>query len=160
MAETLTPDVTLTERELETWRRFLRAHAYITRRLDADLHAAHDMTLSDYEVLLHLSRAPDRKMRMSELAAQVLLTRSGMTRLVQGLEKGGLVERVSCPMDGRGSYAQLTDAGRAQLEIAAATHLQGVRELFVAAMTAEKLDELGDLLGVLPGSDGPPDACG
>src|SRR6266511_3428068 len=94
--------------ELDAWRRFLRAHSAITRQLDADLIASHDLTLNDYEVLLHLSQAEHRRLRMSELADRVLLTRSGVTRLVDGLVRSGWVERVSCPSDARGSFAAVT----------------------------------------------------
>jgi len=150
----------LTDTQLLAWRRFLRAHSFITRRLDADLNAAHQLTLTDYEVLLHLNEAPDRKMRMSELADSVLLTRSGMTRLVQGLEETGLVERTTCSSDARGSFARLTEPGIEMLQAAAATHLDGVRELFAAPIPGDRIEDLAALLGALPGADeGGPASC-
>ena len=96
---------------LDAWRSYLQSHASIVRALDADLVAQHGMTTRDYEVLLYLSQAPDRKLPMSALAESTMLTRSGITRLVDGLVDGGLIERVACPNDARVSYAQLTDAG-------------------------------------------------
>ena len=140
------------EEELEAWRRFLRAHASITRRLDADLTCSHRLTLSQYEVLLHLNRASGRQMRMSEIADNVLLTRSGISRLINSLVEAGLVERVSCSADARGAYACLTRAGAAKLHEAARTHLEGVRELYLGHFSKNELRQLGDLLGLLPGA--------
>ena len=97
---------------LDSWVSFLRAHAAITRQLNADLLNAHGLTLSDYDVLVQLAQAPGRRLRPVELARAVLLTRSGVTRLVHGLEHAGLVERVPSPDDGRGHLVQLTAAGR------------------------------------------------
>src|SRR3989442_15700647 len=83
----------------EAWKRFLRAHSALTRQMDADLIVSHGLTLSDYEVLLRLSQAPDRRMRRVDLAEGVLLTQSGITRLLAGLEQAGWVERASCETD-------------------------------------------------------------
>ena len=140
--------------ELEAWRGFLRSHAAIVRRLDADLVATHGLTLNDYEVLLYLAQAPERRLRMSELAGRVLLTRSGVARLVDGLERSRLVRRRACEADGRGSYAELTGQGRATLRAAAATHVAGVRELFVEHYSQDELETLAMLLGRLPGGEG------
>jgi DNA-binding MarR family transcriptional regulator len=148
--ERLVPDAE--EAELEAWRRFLGAHASITRRLDADLTRSHRLTLTQYEVLLHLARAPDSRMRMSELAERALLTRSGISRLVSGLEQAGLVKRVSCPGDARGAYACLTGGGRAKVREAASTHLEGVRQLYLLRFSKRDLKKLEALLGALPGS--------
>jgi DNA-binding MarR family transcriptional regulator len=139
--------------KLEAWRLFLRSHSTITRRLDADLIAAHGLTLHDYEVLLHLDAAPDGTLRPSELTDRVLLTRSGVTRLLSGLEETGLVRRESCPSDRRVIYAVLTDEGRAKLREARPTHLRGVGELFVERFGDEQLDTLAELLSRLPGSE-------
>src|SRR5215218_151912 len=117
---------------LEAWVSFLRAHAAITRALNADLLNEHGLTLNDYEVLLHLSRADGGMMRRVDLAESVLLTASGITRLLDGLERAGLVEKASCAKDGRVSYAKLTDAGRGKLYEAGSTHLAGVEELFTS----------------------------
>src|SRR3712207_1239062 len=121
----------LTERELGAWRGLLRAHAMLVKRLDAELESAHGLALTSYEVLLHLSHADGRRMRMCDVADSVLLSRSGLTRMIDRLERDGLVERVSCPDDARGAYARLTDAGRRKLEQAGATHLAGVRAHFL-----------------------------
>jgi DNA-binding MarR family transcriptional regulator len=131
------------------WLGFLRAHAALTRKMDANLQAAHDLTINDYEVLLALARAPDRRMRRVDLAGQVLLTQSGITRLLQGLERAGLVERADCPTDGRVVYAQLTDDGYERLREASRTHLDDIRSLFAARFSSDELNTLDDLLGRL-----------
>ena len=131
---------------LETWASFLRAHATLTRRLNADLVAAHGLTLNDYEVLLFLAHAPDRALRRVDLAEQVLLTQSGITRLLEGLEAQGLVRKERCREDGRVVYAKLTDAGYERLREAAKTHVAGIDELFTSRFSEEELDLLGRLL--------------
>ena len=134
----------LTERELGAWRGLLRTHAMLVKRLDAELEAEHGLPLTSYEVLLHLADAPERKMRMCDVADSVLLSRSGLTRLVDRLERDGFVERVSCADDARGAYAQLTDAGKAKLAEARGTHLDGVREHFLRHFSEDELELLGD----------------
>ena len=129
------------------WPRFVRAHAAIMGTMDAHLQAAHGLTVNDYEVLLALARAPERRMRRVDLAGQVLLTQSGITRLLQGLERAGLVERASCDTDRRVVYACLTDDGHARLREASRTHLDDIRSLFVARFSEEQLDQLDMLLG-------------
>src|SRR3954449_3359249 len=119
------------ETEIRTWIRFLATHSAITRELEARLMGAHGLTLSDYDVLVQLARAPERKLRNIDLAKAVVLTRSGVTRLVDGLEKDRLVARSSCPSDKRGTFVALTDVGLARLREAAATQVEGVRELFI-----------------------------
>jgi len=143
------PTEILTDK-LEAWRLFLRSHSTITRRLDADLIAAHGLTLRDYEVLIYLSWAPEGRMRPSDLTDMVILTRSGVTRLLAGLEEAGLVRRDTCPEDRRVIYATLTEEGRAKLNAARPTHLQGVGELFTDRFDDEELDLLRRLLGHLP----------
>lgn len=128
--------------DLAAWRGFLRVHAALTRELDAELAAAHGIPLSSYEVLLHLSDQPNGWMRMSELAESVLLSRSGLTRLVDRLEREGLVRREACPSDARGQNAVVTDAGRELLGTARRTHLAGVRERFLARFSAGELAQL------------------
>lgn len=142
----------LEEAELAAWRSFLRSHASIVRSLDADLVAEHSLTLNDYEVLLYLAQAPGGRLRMSDLAQRVLLTRSGVTRLVDGLERAGFVRRAACPGDARVSYAELTEDGRSALRCAAETHVRGVRELFGERFSAAELTALAELLGRLPGA--------
>lgn len=136
--------------KLAAWRLFLRSHSTITRRLDADLIAAHGLTLHDYEVLIHLAAASGGRMRPSDLTDSVILTRSGVTRLLAGLEEAGFVRRESCPSDRRVIYAVLTEEGRAKLREARPTHLRGVGELFVERFDDEQLDTLNRLLGRLP----------
>jgi DNA-binding MarR family transcriptional regulator len=139
------------ESEVRTWIRFLTTHAAITRELEARLMGAHGLTLSDYDVLVQLARSPERKLRNIELAKAVVLTRSGVTRLVDGLERDGLVHRSSCPSDKRGSFVQITDTGVERLREAASTHLDAVRELFLAPLGDNGRAEMDALLGALPG---------
>ncbi len=137
---------------LEAWRSYLQSHASILRELDAELVAEHGMTSRDYEVLLYLAQADDRRLPMSALADQTMLTRSGITRLIDGLVGCGLIERVSCAKDARVSYAQLTDAGFDKLRDAGYTHVAGIRRLFLEHFTPEEIDTLAALLSRLPGS--------
>ena len=138
---------------LQSWVRFLRAHAAITRELSAELEREHGLTINDYEVLLHLSRAPDRMMRRVDLAESVILTASGITRLLDGLEADGFVCKARCATDGRVSYAKLTDAGVEKLERAGRTHLAGVRRLYLDRYDEDERAVLAELLGRLPGTD-------
>ena len=142
--------VSLTRNRLEAWVSFLRAHAAITRQLNADLLNAHGLTLSDYEVLLPLAGGEHEMMRRVDLAESVILTASGITRLLDGLERAGFVEKASCSSDARVSYAKLTDAGRRKLDEAAETHLAGIEELFTGRFGASELDTLAELLARLP----------
>jgi DNA-binding MarR family transcriptional regulator len=134
----------LTALELGAWREFLHAHAVLTRELDEELRRASGLPLSSYDVLVNLESAPARQMRMSELADAVLLSRSGLTRLVERLEREGLLERADCPSDARGSLAVLTDAGMARLAQARKTHLRGVRRRFLERFSDAELEQLGD----------------
>jgi DNA-binding MarR family transcriptional regulator len=141
----------LSDRQLQVWTRFLQAHSAISRELERDLVGEHGLTLSDYDVLVQLAKAPQRRLRPVELSRAVLLTRGGVTRLVQGLERAGLVDRIDCPHDRRGSYVRLTDEGRERLRRAARTHLRGVRELFATRFGEQELDTLGALLERMSG---------
>jgi len=134
----------LSDRELRAWRGMLRVHAALTRALDADLEAEHGLPLSSYEVLLHLAAADGQRMRMSDLAQAVALSRSGLTRLVDRMEREGQLARASCPSDARGSYAMLTDGGRDKLAAASLTHLSGVRMRFLDHLSDAEQDALGD----------------
>ena len=124
------------------WGGFLRAHGTLVRRLDDDLRATHGLTLSSYEVLLFLAWSPGRRMRMGELAGRVLITLSGVTRLIGRLEREGLVRRERSSEDGRGHYAVLTEAGLLRLREAHPTHLAGVRQLFLQHFNEEELQTL------------------
>ena len=124
----------------------LRAHAAITRDLNTQLTLEHGLTLSDFEVLLRLSRAPDRRMRRVDLADQVLLSASGVTRLLDGLERHELVERAACASDRRVVYAVLTDAGLERLRTAAESHFGQIDAIYNARFDARELAELTDLL--------------
>lgn len=128
--------------ELAAWRAFLRAHAVITRALEAELVAEQRLSLAAYDVLVQLAEAPQRRLRMTELADAVLLSRSGITRLVDRLEKTGLVARCRVESDGRGVAAQLTPAGLARLRAASRTHLAGVTRHFAARLHVEDLAAL------------------
>ena len=144
---------------LDAWSGFLRAHAGITRRLNADLLAEHGLTLNDYEVLLHLARAPDRRLRRVDLVERLILTPSGITRLLDGLERAGYVTKAACASDGRVSYAVLSDAGYEKLRDAAVTHIAGVRARFVDRFGDEELETLASLLARLPLADGESAEC-
>ena len=139
--------------ELGAWRGMLRVHAALLRALDAELDAAHDLPLTSYDVLIYLKDPPGKRLRMAELADSVLLSRSGVTRLVDRLERERLLVRDTCVDDGRGLYAVLTAKGEELLERARPTHLEGVRERFLRHFAEEELETLaGFWERVLPGS--------
>ena len=135
---------TLSPAELGAWRGFLRVHSALIHELDRELEEAHGLPLTHYEVLLHLESAPGHRLRMAELAASVLLSQSGITRLVDRLERGGLVTREPCPEDGRGLLAALTPEGLRRLQAARPTHLAGVRRRFLAHFDERELRGLAD----------------
>ncbi len=137
---------------LEAWRGYLRSHATILRELDAEMIAAHGLTTRDYEVLLLLGQAPDRRLAMSALADSTMLTRSGITRLVDGLVRAGLIERVACPNDARVCHATLTPAGLRKLRRAGELHAAGIERLFLAHFSGSELEQLAELLSRLPGA--------
>jgi DNA-binding MarR family transcriptional regulator len=136
-------DAALNDRELRAWRGMLRAHAALTKALDAQLEGAHGLPLTSYEVLMYLADAEDQRMRMCDLATSVIISRSGLTRLVDRLEREGLIERVSCSTDARGAFAKLTPAGREQLAAARATHIAGVRAMYLDHFSPEEQETLG-----------------
>jgi DNA-binding MarR family transcriptional regulator len=135
---------------ITAWVTFLRAHAAITRELSAQLQRGHGLTLNDYEVLVHLARAEGGRMRRVDLADSVILTASGITRLLDGLERSGFVCKETCASDRRVSYAKLTPAGAAKLREAGESHLADVDELFLARYSGSELTTLGELLARLP----------
>jgi DNA-binding MarR family transcriptional regulator len=149
------PAVQLSATELGAWRGMLRVHSALVKQLDAELSSSHKLPLSSYEVLLNLEAAPGKKRRMAELADSVLLSRSGMTRLVDRLEKDGLLRRDTCTDDGRGAYAVLTDKGAAALAEARRTHLDGVRDKFLKQFDEGELRVLAEYWErVVPGASG------
>jgi DNA-binding MarR family transcriptional regulator len=140
------------------WVAYLRGHSALTRELNAELVAQHGLTLSDYEVLLRLSQAEERAMRRVDLAHGVLLTASGITRLLDGLERSGFVTRRTCDSDARVSYAVLTDEGHEKLREASRTHVDGIARVFAAHFSDEELGTLAELLSRLD-ADGPDGSC-
>jgi DNA-binding MarR family transcriptional regulator len=137
--------VLLSREELGAWRGLLRVHSRLTKALDADLARAHGIPLSSYEVLLFLADAPDGRLRMAELADGVLLSRSGLTRLVDRMERDGLLRRERCEDDARGYHALITDKGRELFGHARRTHLDGVRERFLSHLSPDELRTLARL---------------
>lgn len=136
---------------LDDWRTFLRAHALLSRRLDDELRAEHGVSLAEYDALVQLASAPGRRLRMNQLADRVLLSRSGITRLVDRLVADGFVCRTQCSSDARGAEAVLTDAGIDRLRTASTTHLRGVERYFLEPLSTDQLTGLGRSLGVLVG---------
>lgn len=132
------------------WVRFLRAHAALTRELSSRLEAVHELTLSDFDVLVQLYYADGRRMRRIDLARSVLLTASGITRLLDGLESAGLVAKDRCDSDARVTYAVLTKAGVKKIEEARDSHLADIEELFGSRFSPEEREQLAELLGRLP----------
>jgi DNA-binding MarR family transcriptional regulator len=151
----------LSTAELGAWRGLLRVHSALIRDLDAQLEREHELPLTSYEVLLTLAGCPESRMRMSELADSVLLSRSGCTRLVDRLEREGLVTRGECAGDARGAYAVLTEAGLERFRAARITHLEGVRERFTSRFSEEELARMATLWDrVVPGASGIEPPCG
>ena len=131
--------------EQRAWGGFLRAHARLVRALDEELREAHGMPLGTFDVLIQLSRAPDSRLRMRDLADAIVLSRSGLTRLVDRLVRDGLVRREKCGDDARGAWAVLTPKGRRALEEATPTHLDGVRRRFLSGLDEDDHTRLGDI---------------
>jgi DNA-binding MarR family transcriptional regulator len=143
---------------LAAWVGLLRLHSGATRQVSAELVREHGLTLNDFEVLLHLSRADGGRLRRVDLVERVLLTPSGITRLLDGLEAAGLVERAECPSDRRAVYAVLTPAGRDRVEAAFVAHAAAVERLFEDRLDEDELAALGTLLERLNGTAEPCDA--
>ena len=145
----MTEPLTRHDPRLATWAAFLRAHARVVRELERELQAEQRMALTDYDVLVQLAAADDRRLRMSELADRLLLSRSGVTRLVDRLVAQGLVTREICDTDRRGQWAALTDAGLDRLRAASPTHLRGVGEHFLDRMSPDELASMQAILARL-----------
>ena len=139
---------------MDAFARLLRAHAATTRALSADLVAEHGLTINDYEALLYLSRAEGRRLKRVDLAGRLLLTASGVTRLLEGLERAGYVKKDACAADQRVTYAVLTEAGQRKLEEASRAHLAAIEELFGSVLDDGEIATLAELLGRLPGAAG------
>ena len=133
---------TLSPPELAAWRGFLRAHALLVRELDCELEEAHGLPLISYELLVRLEQAPDHRMRMRDLAAELMLSRSGLTRLVDRLVRDGLIKRSTCSADARGAFAVLTSKGMRALQVARPAHLGGVRRRFLDHFDEDELATL------------------
>lgn len=138
---------------IEAFVRLVRANAAVTRQLSAQLSADHGLNLSAYEALLSLARAPDSRLRRVDLANGLLLTAGGVTRLLDGLERDGLIGREECASDRRVSYAVLTEAGRNKLREASKSHTRQIRELVGGPYDEDELAQLVALLNRLPGVD-------
>ncbi|MEU4507915.1 MarR family transcriptional regulator [Nonomuraea wenchangensis] len=149
---TLLRDEGLTAEELAVWRTLQRAQVRITRRLEAELLVAHDLPLASYEVLMQLAEADERRLRMNDLADRVLLSRSGLTRLIDRLQRDGLVTREACPDDARGLFAVLTDAGAGRLGEATPTYLRGIRSQFLDMLGSGEIGQIRAMLGRLDGA--------
>jgi DNA-binding MarR family transcriptional regulator len=137
----------------------LRAHSALTRELNADLVNRHGLTINDYEVLLHLARAEGRQLRRVDLADRLILTASGITRLLDGLERAGYVEKGRCESDARVTYAVLTSSGLDKLREASHTHVGGIRTAFELRYSEEELATLAELLLRLPLAGEPAESC-
>jgi DNA-binding MarR family transcriptional regulator len=145
---------------VDAFARLLRAHAALTRELNAGLLTDHGLSITDYQCLLALAHAEDGAMRRVDLAEQLMLTPSGVTRLLDGLERDGWVTKGNCSSDARVTYAVLTDEGRERLEAAGRSHVKQVRDLIEDEFSEEELETLVELLGRLPGgASGRGEAC-
>jgi DNA-binding MarR family transcriptional regulator len=151
-----TPDLSLA---IDAFVRLVRASVAVTGQLSAQLNADHGLTINAYEALLQLARAPESRMRRVDLANSLLLTPSGVTRLLDGLERDRLVGRDQCESDRRVSYAVLTKAGRDRLREASKSHTRQIRELFGEHFDEDELAQLGSLLDRLPGVDPADGGC-
>jgi DNA-binding MarR family transcriptional regulator len=143
----------LTQAQIASWRSFLRAHAAVTRKLEADLIAECNLPLAWYDVLVQLVEAPGHRLRMTDLAGAVLISRSGLTRLVDRLVADGLVRREPAVDDARGTFAVMTDAGYERLRRATPTHLRGVGGYVIDRVSPEQLAALGEACALIAAAD-------
>jgi DNA-binding MarR family transcriptional regulator len=137
--------------ELDAFARLARAHSVLRRELQAEVLTPRGLTMSDFDALLHLSRADDNRLRRVDLVERMMLTPSGVTRLLEGLEEGGLVENVRCDDDARVTWARLTTDGIETLECVGASYAMRLQELFAGRLDADEVGRLSELLGKLPG---------
>jgi DNA-binding MarR family transcriptional regulator len=145
----------LTETEMRAWQALFHAYHQVIRTLDRELREEHDLPLAAYDVLLRLARAPRRALRMTDLAERVMLSPSGLTRLVDRLVAKGLVRRRTDPRDGRVALACLTEEGLRQLRRAARTHLRGIREHFTGRLSETQLGTVAAGLETITGPHRP-----
>ena len=139
----------LSEREMRAWQALIEVTSGVMATLDNELQAEHGLSIGEYEVLVHLSDAPDHSLRMTDLASRLRLSPSGITRRIDGLVRDGLVERRQCPSDRRGSNAVLTDEGMSRLSSAAPTHVRGVRAHFLDQLSERQLANLASALSAV-----------
>ncbi len=158
-SSTLSATVETQTQALDAWVRLLRGHSATVRELNAQLTADWGLTINDYEALLLLAHAEGERLRRTDLVQNLQLTASGVTRLLDGLEAAGLVEKAHCESDARVTYAVLTDAGRTKLKDASCSHVAAIRELFEARYSDAELRTLADLLGRLPGASAAGSDC-
>lgn len=147
---------------LQAWRALLRAQASLADQLERELLAAVGLPLAWYEVLLVLDRAPEGALRLQQLLGTVLMTKSGVSRLIDRMEEAGLVRRAGCPSDRRGAFAVITDGGRAKLHLAAPIHARGIDRHLARVLAPEQASALRDALTVIAdtlGPDGRASAC-
>ena len=155
----MSSQVLTSQASVSVFSRLLRAHSSLSRELSARLVTEHGLTINDYEALLHLSHADEGSLRRVDLAERLMLTPSGVTRLLEGLERDGWVRKGNCDSDARVTYAVLTDEGRERLESAGRTHVRQIVEIFEERFSADELETLVDLLGRLPGAAGHGESC-
>ena len=155
ISQSVARPLTARDPRLAPWRAFLLAHARVSRRLDEELRAEHDLSFAEYDALLTIAQAPERRIRMGLLAEEVLLSKSGVTRLIDRLVNDGLVERSACLADARGAEAVLTAEGLDRLRAASRTHLRGISEHFLAVMDQADLDTLERSMGAVARQAGP-----
>jgi len=155
LRETIAEPLTARDPRLAPWRAFLLAHARVARRLDEELRSEHDVSFAEYDALLTIAQAPGRRVRMGLLAEEVLLSKSGVTRLIDRLVSDGLVERSACLADARGAEAVLTERGLTRLRAASQSHLRGIDEHFLAVVDAADLASLERAMTAVARQAGP-----
>jgi DNA-binding MarR family transcriptional regulator len=155
----MTSQLLIDQASVTAFSRLLRAHSALSRELSGRLVTDHGLTINDYEALLYLSHAENGALRRVDLAERLMLTPSGVTRLLDGLERDGWVRKGQCDSDARVTYAVLTDEGRERLESAARTHIAQIREIFEERFSADELETLVDLLGRLPDAADHGESC-
>jgi DNA-binding MarR family transcriptional regulator len=140
---------------MAAWQALLHAHHDMMRVLDAELRAEHGLTMGEYDVLVRLARTPDHRLRMTELARRVMISPSGLTRVIDGLVDSNLVRRERDAEDGRVNYAILTREGHDRVRRAARTHLRGIRQHFTSRLSERQLRDVASALQVITGPHEP-----